>query len=390
MLFSNNIRIVIIFILIFFSCSITTKRQNIPQITLIEKRNKYIRNSFKKVENHFIIFHSLNRRTIYISKSDYFIEHNSDYDDILFLIPLYNIIIKSKLIIICDFILNNNEKIKILDRVRNYTIINNCIYFDIIFLKYLHIHTNIFRFCKFSSIYRILQRKEIYYTNYSICKNIHYSHNYSIVTTAYRRNNFIIQMKYFQNQSIPPKHVIVVHDRNIVSVPYYQYNIIYIHTINFAAGFYFRYLISLLSPENDVIIYDDDWIPFNQSAHSNWLDKIVESENTFFGHHAGYKNGIIWCATPLLIHRKWIYLAWYNRIFETKTYEDGHLSFSILLLCNITCKRIRINGLLYKRDNLSSSKVNVSKNLWNDCTNDVKKKMKSTYIQNIKHIYNIY
>lgn len=223
----------------------------------------------------------------------------------------------------------------------------------------------------------------------SICKSLNYSNNYSLVTTVYKRNNLLSQIKYISQQSHPPKHIIIVHDRNIVNVTFNRDDIIYVHTINFPAGFYFRYLISLLSPENDVIIYDDDWFPYNKTSHSIWIKKTIYSGEGIYGHHCGSKNGLRWCATPLLIHRKWLILLWYNSIYRIDAGEDGHISFSLYLFCKIKCIKEAIVGLVYKKDNLSSSK-SPSKTFWERYTNYEKKKIGSYYINNIKKMYNIY
>lgn len=361
--------------------------------SLIEMRNyyRYINYNNNNIESNFVIFHVKNRNRINISGSAYFIEHNNLYDDILFLIPLYNIIIKSKIIVIC-----NNKRYYGIKRInimkfKNYTTHNSCIYIDISFLKYLHLHSSIFRFCKFDNVYNVLKEKKIVLNNLSVCKNEMYSTNYSIVTTVYIRNNLRKQIISFSNQAVPPNHIIVVHDRNIINVLYQNYKIIYIHIINFKAGFYFRYLLSLLSPENDVIIYDDDWYPSKKLSHLQWINKIQKGEKAIFAHRTGSRNGIRWCATPLLTHRMWLLLMWYNDIYETRAAEDGHLSFSLLLLCNIECRKEKINGLNSKKDNLSSSKyVNVSKTFWYDYTNDVKKKINTSYSNNIKNKYQIY
>lgn len=137
-----------IILFLFFLLVINIKKK-VYNTTIIEISTKYKhRTIYKNIENHFIVFHVKNRNNINISQTQYFIEHNSKYDDILFLIPLYNILIKSKIIIICDDIIHRRNRIKLYFKVNNYTTYNNCIYFNISFLKYLHIHSNIFRFCK--------------------------------------------------------------------------------------------------------------------------------------------------------------------------------------------------------------------------------------------------
>lgn len=133
----------------------------------------------------------------------------------------------------------------------------------------------------------------------------------------------------FLNQSIPPNSIIVVHDRNIIKFHYHHYSIIYVHTLNFAAGFYFRYLIALLSPENNLIIYDDDWFTHNNFAHERLMNKFKNSEGNYFAHYTGSSNGINWCATPLIIYREWVYLMWYYKIYEVNWAEDA----IYLLLC---------------------------------------------------------
>lgn len=201
---------------------------------------------------------------------------------------------------ICSDSIEKKRKLKTFSMIFNYIIFNNCIYFNITFLKFLHIHSNIFRLCKFSNVYKLLQNKKLKYNNESICKSDDYKYNYPIITTVYKRHNLQQQLDLFYNQTFPPKHIIVVHDRNIIAVQYQHYNIIYYHTINFAAGFYFRYLTSLLSPDNDVVVYDDDWFPYNKSLHFNWINKIMVRGKGIFSHHTGRKNGLTWCATPLI------------------------------------------------------------------------------------------
>lgn len=334
-----------------------------------------------------------NRKKIKIIKNIFFIEHNSIYDDILFLIPLYSIIIKTKIVVICSDDVNINRNINIMKRVENYTTYNNCIYIDIDFIKYLQIHSNIFRFCKYIDVYNILRNKTVnyFFKNIKICKESNYTSNYSLVTTIYKRNNLQQQLKLFLNQALPPKYIIIVHDRNYIKLPNNKYEIIYFHTINFKAGYYLRYLLSILSPENEVIIYDDDWFPYNNYSHFNWINSINEVGYGLFGHHSASKNGIRWCGTPLIIHRKWLYLMWLNDLYEPIVAEDGHLSFSLLLLCNIKCITKKIHGLNYKSDYSSSSAIlNISKSFWTDYTNNVLHKINSSYVLSIKTKYNIY
>lgn len=384
--------VLLYFIIVIFAFLILIYRnKRINKITVIEKRNSLNDNIYlnKQIINYFIVFHVKYRKKINITRSIYFIEHNSIYDDLLFLIPLYNIIINTKIIVICSEN-KKKRKVKIFSLIFRYILYNNCIYFNITFLKWLHIHSNIFRFCKFNKVYQILQNSDLKYNNDSICKTYDYKYNYSIITTVYKRNNLQQQLDLFFNQTLPPKHVIIVHDRNMIKVQYQLYNIIYYHTINFAAGFYFRYLISLLSPDNDVIMYDDDWLPYNKSLHLNWINKIKVKSKGLYSHHTGNKNGLTWCATPLIIHRKWLYLMWYHDIYESRIAEDAHLSFSLLLICNIKCITERMNGLNYKYDNLSSSKSNISHSFWQDYTIHTLKQLNSHQIMNVKEMYNLY
>lgn len=300
--------------------------------------------------------------------------------------------IKTKLVVICSDKVDKRRNIKNFSKIQNFTLDNECIYFDLSFLIYLHLHSNIFRKCDFTNIYNILLKKyNVEYENEKICKKLTFTHFYSIITTVYKRNNLKQQILLFLNQTLPPKYIIIAHDRNLVKVSYTNFNIIYFHTINFKAGYYFRYLLSILSPTNEVLIYDDDWFPYNKSAHLNWINDIKNEGNFFFGHHSSSKNGVSWCATPIIIHREWIYLMWLYDIYETKAAEDGHLSFSLLLLCNIQCKSKKINGLNYISDNLSSSStLNISKSFWNDYTIKILNKRKSVYVYNIKRKYYIY
>lgn len=384
----------IFFIILLMVIFYLIANQNINyKYSLIEMRNSYsnIKFSNNYIDSHFIVLHVKNRYNYNISPSAYYIEHNINYDDILFLIPLYNLLVKSKIIVICNNSKRNRMSSIKLFRIRSYTTYKNCIYIERTYLKYLHLHTKIFRFCKFDNVYNIFKKKKILFNNISVCQNEKYSTNFSIVTTVYRRNNLKNQINTFLNQLVPPQHIIVVHDRNIINVPYDNYDILYIHTINFEAGFYFRYLLSLLSPENDIIIYDDDWFPSNRLSHIEWINKMQKGGKEIYGHHSGIANNIKWCATPLIIHRKWLYLIWYIKIYEIKGAEDGHTSFSLLLLCNIKCKQQTIIELKYKHDNLSSTKnFNVSKSFWQDYTMDVKKKNNSMYLYDIKNKYHIY
>lgn len=375
---------------------INFEEENIFQenITLIEMRNKFSINfqDQKHIDNHFIVFHTNKKRIIQNITSIYYIEHNSIYDDILFIIPLYSIIIKSKIIVICN---DSIDYYKIYDfskiiKNKNYTTYHSCIYIDITFLKLLHLHSNIFRFTKYDTVYNTLENRRVNINYHKICKDYNYSNDYSVVTTVYKRKNLNKQIYLFRNQVLPPKHIIIVHDRNIVNISYPKNKIMYYHTINFNAGFYFRYLISLLSPENDVVIYDDDWFPMNNYSQFNWISRIKSNINGLYCHHNGQKNGIRWCATPLLVHRNWLYLMWFNRIYYEKAAEDGHLSFSLLLLCKIECVKETINGLEYKNDNLSSSKKYIYNKLWNDYTLYIKNMINTSYIIHIKQKYHIY
>lgn len=388
----NNLLILLLCLIYLLLLKLRTVKCN--KITLIEYRvsyNKYIIKN-KLIVSHFIIFHIKNRNKIRITSSLYFIEHNSIYDDILFLIPLYSIIINTQLIVICSEEVRVSRSIKFFSKIKNYTIYNGCIYFNIIFLRYMQLHSDLFRFCKFLNVYDILQNNRHNYANENerICKTFKYSQNYSIVTTVYRRYNLKQQVNVFLNQTLPPKYIIVVHDRNIVKVLSQNLDIIYYHTINFQAGYYFRYLVSILSPENQVIIYDDDWFPYNKSSHSKWINEINSEGSGLYAHHSASKNGIRWCATPLIIHRKWLFLMWFNDIYEKRSAEDGHLSFSLLLLCNIKCKTKEIYGLNYKSDSFSSSRINISKLFWSYYTSNISIKINSSYISHIKHKYNIY
>lgn len=379
--------IILFFIIIILFVIIQTNNVELSKVSLIEYKTFYnnYKNTKKDINSHFIIYHIKNRYKIKVSKDIYFIEHNSIYDDILFLVPLYSILVKAKVIMICSDD-TYRRRIKKINRIKNFTIYNKCIYFDIDFLKYLQIHSNIFRFCNFKNVYNTLLKNRIEYNTgkYRICKKVNYSYRYSIVTTVYKRNNLKKQIDLYKSQTIPPKSIIVVHDRNFINVHCEEYDIIYFHTINFSAGFYLRYLISILSPENEVIIYDDDWFPYNISSHFNWINKLNLLHYSFFGHHAGYVNKLRWCATPILIHRKWLYLMWFNDIYETRVAEDGHLSFSLILLCNIKCKMEVMNGLMYKEDSLSSSKNIIKTIFWTYYTYNVTKRINSPYIKNTK------
>lgn len=386
-----NLYFVIIILLLLFSIE---QMQIKFKYSLIEMRNSYNTKSKynKYIQTHFIVFHVENKKRINISGSIYFIEHNTIYDDILFIIQLYSILIKSRIIVICNNYNNNRIDYINIYRIKKYSTISNCIYIDIIYLKKLHLHSNIFRFCKFDEVYNILKNRKIIFNKIRICKNEKYSQNFSIVTTVYKRHHLEKQISFFLNQSIPPKHIIVVHDRNIVKLSHENFDIIYIHTINFQAGFYFRYLMSVLSPENEVIIYDDDWFPYQKLSHIKWIDEINSAGDGLFAHRSGRKNGIRWCATPLIIHRKLLLLMWYIDIFEVRAAEDGHLSFSLLLLCNIKCKQIKIKGLKDIVDKLSSSKpLRIPAHIfWSNYTIDVKNKINSSFTNNIKKEYNIY
>lgn len=363
------------------------------RISLIETRDIYnnTQYNFKYIENHFIIFHIKNRKYVNLSSKIYFIEHNTVYDDILFLIPLYSILIKTKIIMICKNYVHEKVANIFSFRRNNYTTSNNCIYFDITFLKYLHLHSNIFRFCRFDEVYNLFKSKRVIISNNStVCASKKYSMNFTIVTSVYRRKNLIRQINSFLNQTVPPKYIIVIHDRNFINVLYNNLNIIYIHIINFIAGFYLRYLLSLLSPENDVIIYDDDDYPSNKQSHMKWIYNMNNGEKKFFGHRSGYKNGIKWCATPMIIHRKWLLLMWYIDIYDERIAEDGHLSFSLLLLCNVKCRKEGMNWLNHIKDKLSSSKhIIVSKKFWHEYTVEINKKINSSYSHKIISKYHI-
>lgn len=382
-----------ILIIILFLALLKINNIKLDKITIIEKKLSFSNSHYydKQIDKYFIIFHAKNRRNIKISKDIYFIEHNYIYDDFMFLIPLFKNIIKTKVVAICSDENNSRSRIKSVNNIKNFTIYNECIYFDIYYLKYLQIHSRIFRFCTYKNVLNILYNNYIipYIEYYNICREYNYSYNYSIITTVYKRNNLKQQINLFLNQSIPPKNIIVVHDRNLIKIPYNDYDIIYFHTINFPAGFYFRYLIAILSPENDVIIYDDDWFPYNKNSHLKWINKINSVGNGFFGHHSASKNGIRWCATPLIIHRNLLFLMWLNEVYEVRAAEDGHLSFSVLLLCNIKCKTERMHGLNYKYDKLSSSGINITKSFWKDYTYYISQKINSTYILSIKNKYKI-
>lgn len=394
-----NIKIIIIkwFILVYILVIIVIINEvNVyeDRFTLIEMRNTFNSkaSNIKNLDNHFIVFNINNKNNIKITTSIFFIEHNSIYDDILFTIPLYNIIIKSKIIVICNDSVDN-QYIYIITKLvknKNYTTYRSCIYIDITFLKLLHLHSEIFRFTKYSIVFNSFKYGRIFINYSRICKDYHYTYNYSVVTTLYKRNNLQKQIHFFNNQVLPPKHIILVHDRNIVNISYSKYDIIYYHTLNFEAGFYFRYLISLLSPDNDVVVYDDDWFPINEYSQFKWISKIKQKRNGLYCHHNGEKNGIRWCATPLIVYRNWLYLMWYNKIYYEKAAEDGHLSFSLLLLCKIECVREVIEGLEYKNDNLSSSKEYIYNKLWNDYTLYIKNVINTSYIIDLKQKYYIY
>lgn len=81
---------------------------------------------------------------------------------------------------------------------------------------------------------------------------------------------------------------------------------------------------------------------------------------------------------------------WYNKIYETRMAEDLHISFSLMLFCDIKCKMKKISGLNYKSDDLSSSNINLSKTFYNDYTINTLKEINSSYIFFIKRKYNIY
>lgn len=360
---------------------------NIFSITLINSScRSYLKR--KRLIKEFIVFHVNYREYIEIKNGKFYIEHNSMFHDIIFLIPLYNIIISTDTVAIC-YLSRSNSFFKNNTINKSYSY-NNCIYFKLSYLKYLHLHSTIFRFCKFTDVYNKIKKNQIEIESKNICKGSYYKDKYSLVTTVYKRNNLQSQLEHFYNQSKPPATIIVIHDRNLVSVPYRIYNILYIHTINFPAGFYFRYLMALLSPENDILFYDDDWFPCDTKSHEEWIKRNQYNKQMYFGHHSMSKNGIRWCGTPLIIHRKWLYLIWYNKIYEPRAAEDGHLSFTLLLFCNIKCKQKSIKFLKYKYDNLSSSKINIKKNFWNEYTSDTKNSINSSYILKTKKEFSIF
>lgn len=153
-------------------------------------------------------------------------------------------------------------------------------------------------------------------------------------------------------------------------------------------GFYFRYLTALLSEDSNVIIYDDDWFPYNKFSHSNWILLFKKNKkNKIVSHHIGSIDGMKWCATPLIIYRKWLYLMWYDKLYDENTAEDGHLSFTLLLLCNIKCTRIAIKDLYYEND--KSNKQHNSSFQWKTYISYIKNRINSTSISNIKNVFQI-
>lgn len=379
--------LLLLFVFYFKSYNKATKK-----FALIEKGgtlcNNCIIDNNNFFQTHIVVMKKNEMQNISYSNNIYIIEHNLLYDDILFLVPLYNIIVKASAAIICNRTLTESEFYSIKNlNIINATTFKHCIIINIPYLKFLHLHSNLFRLCNYSEVYKKIKNNQISITYNSICNGSNYSLNYVIVTSVYRRFNLNKQIQLFNSQSAPPKHIIVVHDRNIIKMNETLNNLLYIHTVNFAAGFYFRYLIALLSPEDNVVIYDDDWFPMNISSHFTWISKMKNINNKIISHHTGSKNGIVWCATPLIIYRKWLYLMWYMSIYNENAAEDGHLSFSLLLLCNVQCRRLAIEDLHYKHDKLSSSKRFITSNLWKNYTRYIKNNINSSSISFIKSKY---
>lgn len=362
--------------------------------TLVEMKDTYY-NAKKKIDSidkHIFIFRLKNKQRVKIFPSIFYIEHNFMFDDLLFLVPLYNILVSTKLIVLCS----NNENYPSIYTVKsrllskNYSTYSNCILLYLDYIKLLHLHSNIFRLCNYSDVYTAFHNNRVQLTYRNICRSQSYNNKYSIVTTVFKRNYLKEQLLLFSKQTLPPEHVIVVHDRNVIQLTKDIINrLVYFHTVNFAAGFYFRYLVSLTSFENNVIVYDDDWFPYSKFSHEIWLSRISVSKRTITSHHTGLRNNLKWCATPLIMHRKWMYLMWYDNIYDKNALEDGHLSFSLLLLCDIHCQQRAIEGLKYRSDNLSSSKNYITSSIWNNYIRYIENRINSSDISHIKSKYHI-
>lgn len=387
------IHIVLIIIILFYFIT-KTNTANL-KMTIIIKSNKLCLN--KKldsvIEYCITIENKIKLKKYNISSSYLFIEHNMMFDDILFLIPLYNIIIKSSITAICSgcFSASNIQESYYHAYTHNFSLNQNCLYFNINYLKLLHIHTNMFRKCSFNAIYDKFKNNDRKIRKFNkICNNDKYTTHYSIVTTIYRRESIYDQINYFTKQTIPPSNIIVVHDRNFIV---FNYNItaqlIYIHALNFVAGFYFRYLLALLSSDEDIFIYDDDFLPKNKKVHEEWLKSIRKKNYGIYCHRSQSIESIRWCATPLIIKRKLLFLEWIYKIYEPTQAEDGHLSFSVLLLCNISSNIMKMKGLTNIKDNLSSPRKKLNTNFWLNYIRYIREEFNSTYIIYTKDIYYI-
>lgn len=74
------------------------------KISVIEKSNILNRKCLYSniIEKYFLVSNKIKLKYTNLSSDYLLIEHNLKYDDILFLIPLYTIIIKTDIVVICD------------------------------------------------------------------------------------------------------------------------------------------------------------------------------------------------------------------------------------------------------------------------------------------------
>lgn len=350
-LFYFSLLILLYFVISFIY--INNNYNNYSKILFIQKLSQYS-NIIKPNNinyNQYIIITNLLNYNENINYQTIKYNNENENDDILFITSLYgklnNYVISY---IFEEYELLSNDIIK-LSLLNNITLLKNGIIINIQYLNLLFIN-NLFPFNnKLEYIKYYLENNK--YNNLNIkCNNLSLSNNYSIILSI-KNEDYLNQINTINNQINQPEYIILINynNYNINNSLLLHKNIILIDIINFNEIILFEYLFGLLSPINNLIIYDD-YIDNKFKINK----ELFKEDNNIIGYKIKKLNNIEWCEYPLLINKEWLYLFWLINIYDKKEIGNIHLSLSLNILCNIKCIDINNDSNINNDNELNNNK----------------------------------